>query len=236
MGLFDGKRGLAASPANTCMYKSHGITRRRREFSSPTRCCLGLELRFEGELIETRGIVRIEVADDSEVSATKFSTAISQREDEAGGVGEVVGLGPELQVHALRHCEVLEERQIHVTEVGAEERVARRIANFPGRLRGEGGSVEEFGLRPVSTRVEESVGAIPATAVIRHSAISVGLGDRLPVGRINIRRGVVVALSGVASIVENGERLTALKDCDGVELPTCERLSCYPCPCLAILN
>jgi hypothetical protein len=123
-----------------------------------------------------------------------------------------------------------------VTEVGAEERVARRIANFPGRLRGKGGSVKEFGLRPVSTRVEESVGAIPATAVIRHSAISVGLGDRLPVGRINIRRGVVVARSGVASVVENGERLTTLKDCDGVELPSCERLFCYPCPGLAILK
>src|SRR3984885_13609267 len=208
------------------MYESHGANRQRRGFSSLTGCC-GLELRFEGELIETRGVVRIEVANDSEVSTAKFSTPVPQWKDEAGGVCDVVGLRAELQVHALRHCEGLEERQIHVTEVGAEERVARRIANFPGRLRGEGGSIEELGLRPVSTRVEESVGAIPATAVIRHSAIRVGLGDRLPVGRINIRRGVVVARSGVATIVENGERLTALKDCDGVEPPTCERLFCY---------
>jgi len=199
-------------------------------------CCLGLELRLEGELVETRGIVRIEVANHSEVSAAEFSTAVPQREDEAGCIGDVVGFRTELQVHALSHREVLEERQIHVTEVGAEERVARRIANFPGRLRGEGGSIEELGLRPVSTRVEESVGAIPATAVIRHSAISVGLGDRLPGGGINIRRGVVIAWSGIASIVENGERLTALKDCDGVDLPTCQRLFRYPGPALAILK
>ena len=184
----------------------------------------GLELRFECELVETRSVVGIEIANHSEVSTAKFSTAVPQREDEAGRVADVVGLRTELQVHALRHREVLEERQIHVTEVGAEERVARRIANFPGRLRCEGGDVEELGLRPVSTRVEESVGAIPTTAVIRHSTIRVGLGNRLPGGRINIRRGVVIAWSGIASIVENGEGLTALKDRDGVDLPTCKCL------------
>ena len=113
------------------MYKSHGITRRRREFSSPTGCCLGLELRFEGELIETRGIVRIEVTNYSEVSAAKLSTAVPQREDEAGSVADVVGLRTELHVHALGHSEVLEERQIHVTEIGAEERVAR-CSTLPG--------------------------------------------------------------------------------------------------------
>ena len=160
----------------------------------------GLKLRFECELVETRGVVRIEVANLSEVSTAKFCTAVPQREDEAGRVADVVGLGTELQVHTLGQRKVLEERQIHVTEVGAEERIARRIANFPGRLRCKGGDVKELGLRPVSTGVEESVGAIPATAVIRHSAISVGLSDRLPVGRIDIRRGVVVARSGIASI------------------------------------
>jgi hypothetical protein len=36
----------------------------------------GLELRLEGELIQTRRIVRIEVANHSEVSAAKFSTAV----------------------------------------------------------------------------------------------------------------------------------------------------------------
>src|SRR3984885_6240530 len=171
----------------------------------------GLKLRFEGELVETRGVVRVEVADHSEVSTAKFRTAIPQRKNEAGCVADVVGLRTELQVHAFCHREVLEERQIHVTEIGAEERVARRIANFPGRLRCKGGGVEELGLRPVSTRVEESVGAIPATTVIRHSTIRVGLGNRLSGGRIDIRRGVVIARSGVASIVESGDRLAALK-------------------------
>src|SRR5580704_10550952 len=137
-------------------------------------CCLGLELRLEGELVETRGIVRIEVANYSEVSTAEFSTAVPQREDEAGCVADVVGFRTELHVHALGHREVLEERQIHVTKVGTEERVARRIANFPGRLRCEGGDVEELGLRPVSTRVEQSVGTISAAAVIRHSPVRVG--------------------------------------------------------------
>ena len=72
-------------------------------------CCRGLELRFQGELVETRGIVRIEVANHSEVSAAKFSTTVPQREDEAGGVADVVGFGTELHVHALGHREVLEE-------------------------------------------------------------------------------------------------------------------------------
>src|ERR1700689_1946943 len=67
-----------------------------------------------------------------------------------------------------------------MTEVGAEERIARRIANFPRRLRCEGGDVEELSIRLVSTRVKQSVGPIPAAAVIRYRAIRVGLGDRLP--------------------------------------------------------
>src|SRR5580658_11207944 len=154
---------LSCSVQSLPMVASYGTARRRRGSLSADgqACCGGLELRFQGELVETRCIVRIEVADHSEVSAAKFSTTVPQREDEAGSVADVVGLRTELQVHALGHREVLEERQIHVTEVGAEERVARRIANFPGRLRGEGGSIEELSLRPVSTRVEESVGAIP---------------------------------------------------------------------------
>jgi hypothetical protein len=69
----------------------------------------GLERRFEGELVQTRRIVRIEVANHSEVSAAKFSTAVPQREDEAGCVGDVVGLRAELQVHTLGHREILEE-------------------------------------------------------------------------------------------------------------------------------
>src|ERR1700689_3782245 len=105
-----------------------------------------------------------------------------------------------------------------MTEVGAEERIARRIANFPRRLRCEGGDVEELSIRLVSTRVKQSVGPIPAAAVIRYRAIPVGLGDRLPGGRINVGRGVVIARPGIASIVENSERLTALKDRDGVDL------------------
>src|SRR5271156_688051 len=196
----------------------------------------GLKLRFECELVETRGVVRIEVADLSEVSTAKFCTAVPQREDEAWRVANVVGLGTELQVHALGQRKVLEERQIHVTEVGAEERIARRIADFPRRLRCEGGDVEELGLRLVSTRVEQRVRPIPATAVIRYRAIRVGLGDRLPGGRIDVGRGVVIARPGIASIVENREGLTALPDGDGIDLPTCERLFRYTCPVLAILK
>src|ERR1700722_1010467 len=93
------------------------------DLSPPTRqaCCGGLELRFQSELVETRRIVRIEVANYSEVSAAKFSTTVPQREDEARGVADVVGLRTELHVHAFGHREVLEERQIHVTEVGTKE-------------------------------------------------------------------------------------------------------------------
>jgi hypothetical protein len=82
--------------------------RRRRGCSSPTTG-LRLELRFEGELVETRGVVRIEVTNDSEVGTAKFSTAVPQREDEVGSVADVVGLGSELEVHALGQREVLEE-------------------------------------------------------------------------------------------------------------------------------
>src|ERR1700733_10590203 len=106
----------------------------------------GLKLRFEGELVETRGVVRIEVANHSEVSTAEFRTAIPQRKNEAGCVADVVGLRTELQVHAFCHREVLEERQIHVTEIGAEEGVARRIADFPGRLRGKAAGLKNSAL------------------------------------------------------------------------------------------
>ena len=71
--------------------------------------CLRLELRFESELVKARGVIWIEVADYAEVGTAQFRTAVTQREDEAGRVADVVGLGTELQVQALRHREVLEE-------------------------------------------------------------------------------------------------------------------------------
>src|SRR5271168_3378892 len=123
-----------------------------------------------------------------------------------------------------------------MTKVGTEQRVARRIANGPGRLRGEGGNIEELGVRLISTRIEEGVGAISTAAVVRHSAVTVGLGHRLPVGRVDVRRSVVVAGSCIAPIVENREGLTALQDGDGIDLPTGERLLRKTIPGLPVLK
>jgi hypothetical protein len=60
-----------------------------------------------------------------------------------------------------------------VTEIRAEERVARRVANFPGRLRCEGCDVKELGIRLVSTRVDLAIMSLPPNgyeAEIQHMA------------------------------------------------------------------
>src|SRR5258708_1922791 len=55
-----------------------------------------------------------------------------------GRVGDVIGLGPELQRHPLGQFEVLKDRQIRAPRVWSEKLVTRLMSRSPGRLRRKG--------------------------------------------------------------------------------------------------
>src|ERR1700722_7915128 len=105
----------------------------------PASVRLQLEQRFEDELVLPRIVVRIGGRNGSESRVAKLLVrAVVVRYVEVRRVGDVEGLNPELNCRAFGDRKVLEQRQINVTEVRAEHRVALSVSDRTQGLRGEG--------------------------------------------------------------------------------------------------
>ena len=98
-----------------------------------------LEQRLEDELVLPRIVVWIGSRDATKGRVAKLLIrAVVVRYVEVRRVGDVEGLNPELNCRPFGDREVLEQRQINVTEVRAEHRVALGVTNRSQGLRSEG--------------------------------------------------------------------------------------------------
>jgi hypothetical protein len=139
--------------------------------------------------------------------------AVVIRYVEVRRVGDVEGLNPELNRRALSDREVLEQRQINVTEVGPEHRIAWSISNRSQWLRCEGCRIEELRQSVVTqARIRNRVRPVCSAGVLRDSTVVEAVSFAIAFDWV-VRTGTAA---------DDREDLSTLPASDQIRLPSAE--------------
>ena len=166
---------------------------------------------FESELKLSRGVIRIRLGDTSERRISEACPTAAIADVEVGRIRYIEALRAELHFHALGDRKVLEDGQIHMSEIGPEKGIPMRGANRSQWLWLKCRDVKELGLAfVVQPWILDLIWAILASAVERRSSVVVSVLPAVTLSRV---------VSTTASL-GNCERFSALPRSDCIHLPS----------------